>query len=361
MYTAVYSGEKDAAGRRRASGRFLLLALAAVNLAVWALAIIVFHRYPLLLGTALIAYSFGLRHAFDADHIAAIDNVVRKLVAGGERPVATGLYFSLGHSTVVFLLSALVAFFAGTALPRAGAFPRVGEVAGTLISSGLLFAIAAANVAVLISVLRALARVRAGGAYDEDSLDQLLSARGFLARIFRRLFALVGKSRHMYLIGFLFGLGFDTATEIGLIGLSAAEASKGLPILAIMVFPLLFAAGMALVDSLDSVMMVGAYTPRLDAPVWKLTYNAAVTALSVLVAFAIGGIELLQLMRDSLALSGPFWRWIDALNQSLGWAGFAVVGAFAAIWLSFLCARGGTHAMADARSPGSLRPGGDIE
>ncbi|MGB8602386.1 MAG: HoxN/HupN/NixA family nickel/cobalt transporter [Rhizomicrobium sp.] len=311
----------------------MLLWLIFVNLVVWAIALAVFHRFPLLLGTALIAYSFGLRHAFDADHIAAIDNTIRKLVAAGQRPISIGLYFSLGHSTVVFLLSALVAVFASLAIrTNYGAFAQIGEVAGTLISAGLLFAIGISNAAILTGVLRALVKVRLGAVYAEDQLAQLISGRGLLASLFRRIFTLVSKSWHVYFIGLLFGLGFDTATEIGLIGMSAAEATKGLPLLSIMVFPLLFAAGMALVDSIDSVLMVSTYTPRIATPVWKLTYNAIVTSLSVVMAFSVGGIELAELLQEKIVLTGPTGHWIETIGRYMGWAGFAIVGLFAAIW-----------------------------
>lgn len=334
MHSADLSaGKADASTRWHLAGYQLLLWLTLINLIVWAIAVAAFHRFPLLLGTALIAYSFGLRHAFDADHIAAIDNTIRKLVAGGQRPICIGLYFSLGHSTVVFLLSAVVATCASLAIhTNYVAFAHIGEVAGTLISAGLLFAIGISNAAILTGVLRALTKVRRGAVYAEDQLEQLVTGRGLLASLFRRVFARVGKSWHVYFIGLLFGLGFDTATEIGLIGMSAAEATKGLPLLSIMVFPLLFAAGMALVDSIDSVLMVSTYTPRIATPVWKLTYNAIVTSLSVATAFAVGGIELAQLLQDKLALTGQMGQWAETIGRYMGWAGFAIAGLFAAIW-----------------------------
>lgn len=328
------AGKADISASWRLAGLPLLLWLIFVNLAIWTLAVAVFHPYPLLLGTALIAYSFGLRHAFDADHIAAIDNTIRKLVATGQRPVGVGLYFSLGHSTVVFLLSAVVATLASFAIhTNYSAFTHVGEVAGTLISAGLLLAIGISNAAILAGVLRALIRVRCGVFFAENQIEQLVTGRGFLARIFRHIFALVGRSWHVYFIGLLFGLGFDTATEIGLIGMSAAEATKGLPLLSIMVFPLLFAAGMALVDSVDSVLMVSTYTPRIATPVWKLTYNAIVTSLSVVTAFGVGGIELAQLLQEKISSAGSQWQWIDTIGRHLGWCGFAIVGIFATLWV----------------------------
>src|ERR1700734_194457 len=254
--TALFN---DAADQLRSRIVAIYGILFVFNIGAWIWASIAFHRYPVLMGTAFLAYSFCLRHAVDADHIAAIDNVTRKLMQDGKRPVAVGFMFSLGHSTVVILGAAAIAGAALTLQYRLEKFRSVGELIGTLVSAFFLFAIAFANLIVLRSIYRAFVRVRRGGEYVEEDFDMLLGNRGFLARIFRPMFKLITRSWHMYPLGFLFGLGFDTATEIGVLGLSAAEATKGLPIGSIFVFPVLFAAGMSLIDTTDNVLMLGAY------------------------------------------------------------------------------------------------------
>ncbi|MEP7087458.1 MAG: HoxN/HupN/NixA family nickel/cobalt transporter, partial [Gemmatimonadota bacterium] len=278
----------------------LLLALVFANVAVWVWALSAFHAYPLLLGTALLAYGLGVRHAIDADHIAAIDNVTRKLMADGKRPIGVGFFFSLGHSTVVVLASVAIAITATALTRRFAAFHAIGSMIGTLVSALFLLVIAIMNVFILVSVYRTFHRVRAGGRYVEEELDVLLSGGGFLARIFRPLFGMIRESWHMYPLGFLFGLGFDTATEIGLLGISAAEASKGMPIWSIMVFAALFTAGMSLVDTADSVMMASAYGWAFVKPIRKLYYNMTITFVSVIVALLVGGIEALGLVGDRL-------------------------------------------------------------
>ena len=290
------------------------------------------------LGTALLAYSLGLRHAVDADHIAAIDNVTRKLMQQGERPVSVGLYFSLGHSTVVVLASIFVALAAATFKTQLESMHAIGGVIGTLVSAAFLLAIAAVNLTIFFGVLRAFRHVRGGGAYVEEDMDLLLAKGGFLARIFRPLFAMVTRSWHMYPLGFLFGLGFDTATEIGLIGISAAEASKGLPIWSILVFPALFTAGMTLIDTTDSVLMVGAYGWAFLKPIRKLYYNMTITAVSIIVALVVGGIETLGLIGSQLSLSGRFWQTIGSLNDNFGTLGYLIIGIFIVSWVISLAA-----------------------
>jgi len=225
----------------RIAGLYAILVL--FNLAAWAWALMAFHGHPLLLGTAFLAYAFGLRHAVDADHIAAIDNVTRKLMQQGKKPIGVGFFFSLGHSTVVVGLSVVIALTSVVLQSRFDSFKEMGGLIGTSVSAFFLLAIAAANTMVLVSVYHTFRLVKKGGAYVEEDLDLILSQRGFFGRIFRRLFKLIEQSWHMYPLGFLFGLGFDTATEVGLLGISATEASVGLPIWAIMVFPTLFTAG----------------------------------------------------------------------------------------------------------------------
>ena len=318
----------DRAGGQRHRLIALYGLLALFNLLAWTWALVSFSRFPMLLGTALLAYSLGLRHAVDADHIAAIDNVTRKLMQQGQRPLSVGLFFSLGHSTIVVLASVGVALAAATFDGRLQAMHAIGGVIGTLVSSTFLLAIAAMNLAIFFAVARTFRRVRAGGAYEEEELDLLLAKSGFLARIFRPLFRMISRSWHMYPLGFLFGLGFDTATEIGLIGISAAEASKGLPIWSILVFPALFAAGMTLIDTTDSVLMAGAYGWAFVKPVRKLYYNMTVTAVSVAVALAVGGIEALGLIGSQLNLAGGFWDAIGSLNGNFATVGYLVIGIF---------------------------------
>lgn len=268
--------------------------LIAANLLAWGWALLAFRDYPVLLGTALLAYSFGLRHAVDADHIAAIDNVTRKLMQEGQRPLGVGLFFSLGHSTVVVGLSIAIAATTAALQDNFESFKAVGGIIGTSVSAFFLFAIAAANLLVLAGVWKTFRRVRAGGSFVEEELNALLSSRGLLGRIFRRLFRLVRSSWHMYPLGFLFGLGFDTATEVGLMGISASQASAGLPVWSILVFPALFTAGMSLVDTIDSTLMLGAYDWAFAKPIRKLYYNLTITAVSVLIAVLVGGVEMLD-------------------------------------------------------------------
>jgi high-affinity nickel-transport protein len=307
--------------------------LAALNIGLWVFAAVSFRHYPVLLGTCFLAYGFGLRHAVDADHIAAIDNVTRKLMQQGQRPVGVGFFFSLGHSTIVFGLSAVVAITAIAIKNRFDAIESFGNVAGTLISAFFLLAIAIMNILVLVSIVRTFQRVKAGGVYVDEDFNLLLARRGFFGRLFRGLFRLVDYSWQMYPVGVLFGLGFDTATEVGLLGISAAEASKGLPIWSIMVFPALFTAGMALIDTTDSILMLGAYGWAFAKPLRKLYYNITITSVSVLVALIVGGLEALGLIQGELDLSGPFWNPIAALNNNFGTLGYVIIGIFMASWI----------------------------
>jgi high-affinity nickel-transport protein len=307
--------------------------LLGFNLAAWAWAFAAFHRFPVLLGTAFLAYSFGLRHAVDADHIAAIDNVTRKLMQEGKRPVAVGLLFSLGHSTIVVVGSLAIAATALALQHRMDAVREAGGVVGTLVSALFLFAIACVNLVVLQSVYRSFLRVRRGEPYDEEDFDMLLGNRGFLARLFRPMFNLIRSSWHMYPLGFLFGLGFDTATEMGLLGISAAEASKGLSLSSVLVFPMLFAAGMSLIDSTDNVLMLGAYSWAYVKPIRKLYYNLTITAVSVAVALAVGGVEALGLLVGEFHLTGGLWDWVDKLNNNFGVLGYCIIALFAASWI----------------------------
>ncbi len=317
--------------RGKITGIYFILFL--FNIAAWAWAIVAFRHFPVLLGTALLAYSFGLRHAVDADHIAAIDNVTRKLMQQGKRPVAVGFLFSLGHSTIVVLGSAAIAATAMALQHRMDSARAIGGVIGTLVSTLFLFAIAIANLMVLRSIYGAFVRVRGGAPYVEEDFDLLLADRGFLSRLFRPMFNLITRSWHMYPLGVLFGLGFDTATEIGLLGISAAEASKGLSLWSIMVFPALFAAGMSLIDTTDNILMLGAYGWAFIKPVRKLYYNLTITFVSVLVALVVGGIEALGLLAGQFHLTGFVWVQVQRLNNNFGMLGYFIVGLFALSWV----------------------------
>ncbi len=308
--------------------------LVTLNVLSWVWALLALHDYPVLLGTALLAYSFGLRHAVDADHIAAIDNATRKLMQENKRPVALGLFFSLGHSTVIVLASAAIALAASAMTGRFAAWKAVGGVISTSVSALFLFALAAMNLVILRAIYRSWRNVKNGGVYRDDDFDMLMANRGLLARIFRPLFRTVTSSWHMAPLGFLFGLGFDTATEIGLLGISATQASKGLPALSIMVFPALFSAGMILVDTLDGHLMLGAYGWAYLKPVRKIYYNMTMTLVSVIVAVIIGSLEVLGLAADTLNLQGALWGGVRLLTHSFGILGYFIIGIFALCWLA---------------------------
>src|SRR5260370_32359319 len=322
-------------------------ALTAGNLAAWAWALLAFHDQPLLLGTALLAYGFGLRHAVDADHIAAIANVTRKLMQEGKRPLTVGLFFSLGHSSVVFAASLVIALTASSLQQRFPGLIEAGGVVGTLVSVFFLIGIAIINFFVLVGVYRLFKRVRRGKTYTEEELNIFLSPRGLFGLPVRCLFRPISRSWHMYPLGFLFGLGFDTATEIGVLGISAAEASKGLSLWSILVFPALFTAGMSLVDSSDSLLMVGVYGWAFTNPVRKLYYNLAITGFSVVAAVLVGARDPLGLVGDKFGLEGGLFVMADATGARFGAFGYLVVAIFAAVWLaSFVIYRRiGSHKM----------------
>ena len=307
--------------------------LGAVNIGAWVWAIAAFHDTPLLLGTAFLAYSFGLRHAVDADHIAAIDNVTRKLMQDGQRPVSIGLFFSLGHSTVV-VIAALVVYATTSMVGRQIDIAReIGSVVGTSISAFFLISIALFNIIILGEVWKAFQETRRGQSDAGRSPDTLIGS-GPLARLFRPLFRLLSSPWQMYPIGFLFGLGFDTATEVAILGMSAAAAAKGLSLQTMAIFPVLFTAGMTLVDTTDGVLMVGAYGWAFINPVRKLYYNLTITFVSVVVALLIGGIETIGLVKDQLKLTGGVWDLVGTLNDNLGALGFMIIGVFVLSWVA---------------------------
>jgi high-affinity nickel-transport protein len=313
-------------------------ALLTANLLSWLWAAAASHGHPALLGTALLAWVLGLRHAVDADHIAAIDNVVRKLMRAGTRPDAVGFWFSLGHSTVVVLACLAVSAASVTVPGLLGVAQNLGSVAGTLISATFLMTIAAANFVALRDVWLALRRARRNPAHNSPGLDVALGG-GLLTRILRPALRMITQSWQMYPLGFLFGLGFDTATEIAILGISASGASLGMSPWQAMVFPALFTSGMALIDTTDSALMVRAYGWAFTDPSRKLWYNLAVTALSVTVALSVGGIEVLGLLADRLSWRG--WAWLSGSVDNIG---FIVIALFAALWLcSFLLYAKGKH------------------
>jgi nickel/cobalt transporter (NiCoT) family protein len=333
MVNRLLTSFDDQATALRARIVTLYALLIAVNVAAWAWALAAFHDYPVLLGTAFLAYGFGLRHAVDADHIAAIDNVARKLIQEGKRPIAAGFFFSLGHSTVVLLASVGVAVMAAAFKDQFEGFASIGGVIGTSISAAFLLLIATINVVILVKVYQIFRRVKAGAAVGAEELNSMTAGGGVFARACRSLFRLIGASWHMYPLGFLFGLGFDTATEIGLLGISAAEASNGLSMWSILVFPALFTAGMTLIDTTDSVLMVGAYGWAFVRPIRKLYYNLTITFVSVVVAVIVGGVEALGLLADKLGLVGGFWSAVASLNDNFGLLGYLIIGIFAASWM----------------------------
>ncbi len=308
--------------------------LITANLAAWGWALLLFHDRPVLLGTAFLAYGFGLRHAVDADHIAAIDNVTRKLMQGGQRPVCVGLFFAIGHSAVVILACAVIAATATAMEGEIEALKDIGGIVSTCVSALFLFLIAGMNLVILRSVWLTWRHVRAGGAYVEADFDLLLNKRGFCARLFRPLIHIISRSWHMLPLGFLFGLGFETATEVALLGISGTEAARGISVWSIMVFPALFAAGMTLIDTTDGILMLGAYDWAFVKPMRKLYYNLTITFVSVVVAVLIGSVEALGLLADKMELTGAFWDVIGGLNQNFNTLGFVVIGVFVFAWVT---------------------------
>jgi high-affinity nickel-transport protein len=286
------------------------------------------------IGLGLTAYTLGMRHAFDADHIAAIDNTTRKLMADGKRPVSVGFWFSLGHSSIVFalclLLAAGVRALSGQVGSDASTLHSVTGLVGTAISGVFLFIIGILNLVVLMGILKVFRQMRSGG-FDEAELEHQLDNRGFMNRILGGATKAVTKSWHMYLVGLLFGLGFDTATEVGLLVIAGGAAAFALPWYAILTLPVLFAAGMSLLDSIDGCFMNFAYGWAFSKPVRKVYYNITITGLSVAVALIIGTIELVSILTDRLKIgSGPL-AWIGSLNLNL--VGFAIVGLFVLTWV----------------------------
>lgn len=321
--------------RKRVIGIYAVLL--SVNVVLWAIALVTAIQAPVFLALAASAYALGLRHAVDADHIAAIDNVTRKLMQERKRPVAVGLFFSLGHSTVVFAVAVLVGLGA-TAL-RSGisnedsSLETYAGLIGTGVSAFFLLAMAVINLVILVQIVRAFRGVTSTGVYNEEDVNAYLNQRGFFARIFRGLFKTVDASWKMYPVGLLFGLGFDTATEIGLFVIAATVGTLQVPFYAAVLLPLLFAAGMSLADTTDAIMMLGAYGWAFVKPIRKLFYNLSITVISVLVALVIGGIEVLSILSTQFGLRGGVWDFTGAIGDNSGWVGAGIVAIFVLSWL----------------------------
>jgi nickel/cobalt transporter (NiCoT) family protein len=303
--------------------------LLAFNVVAWGLALAASVEYPIMLPTAFLAYTFGLRHAVDADHIAAIDNSTRKLMQDGQRPVGVGLFFSLGHSTVVVALTILVAISAGI-ISDIPAAQQVGGLIGTAVSGTFLLMIGFINLVVLVDITKMFREVKKGGSYSEESLEDFLDNRGLLARLLRPALRLIRKSWHMYPLGLLFGLGFDTASEVALLGLAATSGAGSIPVAYILVLPALFAAGMSTIDATDGILMLGAYGWAYVKPIRKLYYNLNITLVSVIIAFVIGGIEILSIIAEQFGLTGGIWSLVTGLD--FGLIGVGIIVVFLGSW-----------------------------
>ncbi|HVH62857.1 MAG TPA: HoxN/HupN/NixA family nickel/cobalt transporter [Candidatus Dormibacteraeota bacterium] len=321
--------------RRRLAGFFS--SVGVLHLVGWGLLLAYAASHPAFFWLGGIAYTLGLRHAFDADHISAIDNTTRKLLQGGKRPMGVGFFFSLGHSTVVLLIAVAlglaVRWVIQGVVSDSGQLRVIGAAAGTVVSGGFLILIGILNLLVLIDIVRVYQRMRRGE-YDRASLEHELVAGGLMTRIFGRLFRVINHSWQMYPIGFLFGLGFDTASEVAFLAVSAGAAAQGLPFAAIISLPLIFAAGMSLMDTMDGAFMSTAYTWAFASPIRKVFYNLTITSLSVFVALFIGVLELAQISIQVLHLrGGPL---DSAASFVLSVAGYVIVAAFIITWAGAL-------------------------
>jgi high-affinity nickel-transport protein len=302
----------------------------ALHLVGWGLFLYYARKNPALAGLGSLAYTFGLRHAFDADHIAAIDNTTRKFLQDGKRSLGVGFFFSLGHSTIVFSLAAGLAIAAKTVNAKIPTFQNYGSYIGASVSGTFLLLIGVLNLVVLLDVLGVFRQMKRG-AYDEQKLEDALQNQGLMSRFFlRRVGDRIDASWKMYPLGMMFGLGFDTATEIGLLAIAAGVATHNVPFLAIISLPIIFAAAMSLMDTADGAFMSHAYGWAFSNPIRKVYYNITVTSLSVAVALLIGSIELLQVTAAKLSLSGGFWTLLE--NLDFGRMGYVVVAMFVATW-----------------------------
>ena len=304
---------------------FLIL----INAASWLMLIDIGGSFVKLLGLGILAYTLGLRHAFDADHIAAIDNTTRKMVQEGKRPVGVGLFFSLGHSTVVMLLALAIVFAGSFVSSNIPSLAAIGSVLGTGISALFLYIIGIINIFIFVDIYKTYRKLEVKK-YDETEVNRLLSRRGFMNRIFGRRIGFVRSSWQMYPVGFLFGLGFDTASEITLLAITAIAASN-MPIIYVMVLPIMFTAGMTLLDTADGIIMLHAYNWASKSLISKMYYNMAITAASILVAFFVGGIEWLRIVGIELGLRGGIWSAMQ--NLDFGTLGIMIVGILVGTWI----------------------------
>jgi nickel/cobalt transporter (NiCoT) family protein len=323
----------DTGERARLGGFYGAVAL--LHVAGWGLLLAYGAQHPGFLALGGLAYTFGLRHAFDADHIAAIDNTTRKLLQQDRKPVGVGFFFSLGHSTVVLLIAVVLGLAVKSIVQGIvsgnGELRSIGGAVGTLVSGGFLVLIGIMNLLILFDIIRVYRRMQRGE-YDRNSLETELVAGGLMTRLFGRMFRVVDQSWHMYPIGFLFGLGFDTASEVALLAISAGAAAQGLPFTAVISLPLIFAAGMSLMDTTDGAFMSKAYSWAFASPVRKVFYNLTVTSLSVFVALFVGVVELAQILIHILGLHGGMFDAI-ANFDFIGKAGYVIVGAFVIAWV----------------------------
>ena len=330
----LIGGSFDRGERARLGGFFG--AVGALHIAGWGLLLAYAAQHPGFLALGGLAYTFGLRHAFDADHISAIDNTTRKLLQQGDKPVGVGFFFSLGHSTVVFLIAVGLGLAVKSLVQGVvggnGELRSVGGAVGTLVSGGFLVLIGIMNLVILLDIVRVYRRMKVGR-YDRDSLEHELTAGGLMTRLFGRLFRVINHSWQMYLVGFLFGLGFDTASEIALLAISAGAAANGIPFFAVIALPLIFAAGMSLMDTADGAFMAKAYSWAFASPIRKVFYNLTMTSLSVFVALFVGVVELAQVLIRALDLKGGVFGVIAGFDL-IGRAGYFIVAAFVIAWLA---------------------------
>jgi len=323
----------DAGERRRLGGLFGIIAL--MHIVGWGVMLLyVAPRYPSMVALGGLAYTFGLRHAFDADHISAIDNTTRKMLQQGKKPMGVGFFFSLGHSTVVFIISLLLGLATKVVIESVQSedspLKNIGGIIGTTVSGLFLLLIGILNLIVFLEIYRVYRGMRAG-TLDRHAIEHELVAGGIMSKVFGRFFRLISESWHMYPLGFLFGLGFDTATEVALLAISAGAAAQGLPLLAVLCLPLIFASGMSLMDTADGAFMCKAYAWAFSNPIRKVYYNLTVTGLSVFVALFVGAVELLQLLSDKLGWNGGAWTIIRDIDFNV--MGFVIVGTFILTWV----------------------------
>ncbi len=314
----------------KAIGLFTILG--GFNIVTWLWASIAFRYSPSLLSMAFVAYSLGLRHAVDADHIAAIDNITRKLMQEGKQPLSVGLFFSLGHSSVVVIASILVAATATTFTQKLHVIQKFGEVIGPMTSIVFLIFVAIMNIVIFYNLYQNFYYAKSGNISHQEDIQIFLNKGGLLTRFLKPLFGLIHKTWHMYPLGFLFGLGFDTATEVGLLSLSASQASHGMTLCSILVFPALFTAGMSLVDTLDGVLMLRAYGWAFVEPVRKFYYNMLLTVVSIVIALLISAIEALELIRNHLGPEYALWNWCETLSENFGILGCVIIAIFMTCW-----------------------------